>query len=213
MPNEQMLSDSQVIQELQAGSERALRYVYDRYSGRIYFLAMKFLKSPEQAQELVQDVFLKLWEKRAELDKDRPIEAWLYTVAKNRVINQFKKVAREQQRRSPQAMAAELVPATDVADRRVLERETNHLLQEAINRLPEKQREVYTLARMEGYSRLEIADQLQISSLTVKTHMSRAVLSVKNFLQNKGLSAGCLLAIGQLAVGLPAFVHASFLLI
>jgi RNA polymerase sigma-70 factor (ECF subfamily) len=197
MLNEQLpCEESRIIQALNEGCERALRYVYDKYSGRIYFLAMKFLKSPEQAQELVQDVFLKLWEKRTELDKDRPIEAWLYTVARNRVINQFKKMAREQVKRVSQPVAEERLQAAEEADGRILERETSYLLQEAIRRLPEKQREVYTLARLEGYSRMEIAEQMQISALTVKTHMSRAVISVKNFLQNKGLSAGCLAALG-----------------
>ncbi len=175
---------------LNEGQEKALRYVYKKYCNRIYLLAMKFLKSPELAQELVQDVFLKLWEKRTELDKDRPIEAWLYTVARNKVINQFKKMAREQQKAAIQTLEA--VSATEKADKRLLEGEAYQLLNEAVIRLPEKQRQVYTLSRMEGYSRLEIAEQLQISALTVKTHMSRAVLSVKNFVQSKGLSIGCL---------------------
>ena len=180
-----------IIQSLNRGCERAIKFLYEKYSGRIYFMAMKFLKSPEQSQELVQDVFLKLWANRAELDKDRPIEAWLYTVARNQVINQFKKTAREQLRRSSQPVMDVHLVSSEEADGRILEQETSHLLREAIRRLPEKQRDVYTLSRLEGFSRLEIANQMQISALTVKTHMARAVVSVKNFVQNKGLSAGC----------------------
>jgi RNA polymerase sigma-70 factor (ECF subfamily) len=183
--------ESQIIQSLNEGCERAMRYLYERYSARIYFMAIKFLKSPEQSQELVQDVFLKLWVKRAELDKERPVEAWLYTVARNLVINQFKKMAREQMNRTTKQVSEVHAQVAEGADERILENETRHLLHEAIRRLPEKQREVYTLARLEGFSRLEIADQMKISSLTVKTHMSRAVVSVKNYVQNKGLSAGC----------------------
>jgi RNA polymerase sigma-70 factor (ECF subfamily) len=183
--------ESQIIQSLNKGCERAMRYLYERYSARIYFLAIKFLKSPEQSQELVQDVFLKLWAKRTELDKERPVEAWLYTVARNLVINQFKKIAREQMNRTTKQVSEVHAQVAEGADVRILESETRHLLHEAIRRLPEKQREVYTLARLEGFSRLEIADQMKISSLTVKTHMSRAVVSVKNYVQNKGLSAGC----------------------
>lgn len=190
MLHETLNSEAEIIRMLNEGQEKALRYVYNKYCNRIYLLAMKFLKSPELAQELVQDVFLKLWEKRTELDKDRPIEAWLYTVARNKVINQFKKLAREQQKAAIQTLEA--VSATEKADKRLLEGEAFQLLNEAVIRLPEKQRQVYTLSRLEGYSRLEIAEQLQISALTVKTHMSRAVLSVKNFVQSKGLSIGCL---------------------
>lgn len=191
MLTEKLPCEAEIIRMLNEGHEPALRYVYDKYSHRIYFLAMKFLKSSELAQELVQDVFLKLWEKRQELDKDRPIEAWLYTVARNKVINQFKRLAREQQRKAAIPGAAEQMFGPDKADRRLLEGEARQLLEHALNRLPDKQRTVYVLGRLEGYSRLEIADQMRISALTVKTHMSRAVLSVRNYLQQKGLSAGC----------------------
>ncbi len=189
--NQIQVNESQLIQSLNQGCERAMKYFYEKYSGRIYFLVMKFLKSPELSQELVQDVFLKLWTNRKELDKDRPIEAWLYTVARNQVINQFKKKAREQLKRSTQPVSEVQLPAPEEADGPILEHESNHLLRQAIRRLPEKQREVYTLARLEGYSRLEIADQMQISALTVKTHMSRAAVSVKSFVRNNGFSACC----------------------
>jgi RNA polymerase sigma-70 factor (ECF subfamily) len=189
--NQIQVNESQLIQSLNQGCERAMKYFYERYSGRIYFLVMKFLKSPEQSQEVVQDVFLKLWTNRKELDKDRPIEAWLYTVARNQVINQFKKMAREQLKRSTQPVSEVQLHAPEEADGQILEHESNHLLRQAIRRLPEKQREVYTLARLEGYSRLEIADQMQISALTVKTHMSRAAVSVKSFVRSRGFSAGC----------------------
>lgn len=192
MPFDTLPEESEIVQQLAQGREAALRYFYDKYSNRIYLLSMKFLKSPEQAQELVQDVFLKLWEKRAELDKDRPVEAWLYTVAKNRVINNFKKMAREQSRIVARVLPLELADRRQGSDTKVLESEVNQLLYEAMCQLPEKQKEVYRLSRLEGYSRIEIAEQLQISSLTVKTHMSRAVLSIKNFVRSKGLSAGCL---------------------
>jgi RNA polymerase sigma-70 factor (ECF subfamily) len=189
--------ESLIIQSLNQGCERAMRYLYEKYSCRIYFMAMKFLKSPEQSQELVQDVFLKLWANRMELDKDRPIEAWLYSVARNQAINEFKKTAREQLRRSTLLVGEVHLSASEEADGRILEKETNHLLREAIRQLPDKQREVYTLARLEGFSRLEIADQMQISALTVKTHMSRAADSVKNYVHNKGLSAGCQLLLAS----------------
>jgi RNA polymerase sigma-70 factor (ECF subfamily) len=186
LPNENM-----VITMLIEGQESALKLIYDRYYSRIYTLAMQFLKSPEAAQEIVQDVFLKLWEKRESIDRDKPIEAWLYTVAKNKVFNQFKKVAREYATISQKNMPVEAVDNESKADSKVLNGEIEQLINAAINNLPEKQREVYRLSRIEGFSRNEIAEQLQISSLTVKTHMSRAIVSVKNFLQHKGVSMGC----------------------
>jgi RNA polymerase sigma-70 factor (ECF subfamily) len=189
MMNESIQHEPEIVRMLNEGNESALKYVYDHYSNRIYFLAMKFLKSPELSQELVQDVFLKLWEKRAELDCDRPVEAWLYTVAKNRIINQFKKQAREHNRVYSGQLTTEILDGKAGADHKILASEMSRVLKDAINQLPEKQREVYTLAKLEGYSRGEIADQMQISALTVKTHMSRAAVSVKNFMQSRGITA------------------------
>jgi RNA polymerase sigma-70 factor (ECF subfamily) len=76
------------------------------------------------------------------------------------------------------------------ADRRLLEGEARQLLQRALDRLPDKQRTVYVLGRLEGYSHLEIADQTRISALTVKTQMSRPMLNVRNCLQQKRFSGG-----------------------
>lgn len=189
MMNEPIHCESEIVRMLNEGNEGALRYVYDKYCNRIYFLAMKFLKSPELSQELVQDVFLKLWEKREELDCERPVEAWLYTVAKNRIINQFKKLAREHNRVFSSELCMEISDVKAGADHKILSSEMSRVLNDAINQLPEKQRVVYTLAKLEGFSRFEIADQMQISALTVKTHMSRAAVSVKNFMQSKGFTA------------------------
>ncbi len=191
MLNEKMPDEVMLVSMLVNGQEEALEIIYNRYYNRVYLIALQFLKSPELAEEIVQDVFLKLWEKRETIDSDRPVEAWLYTVTKNRVINQFKKIARHQATMAPYKVAADVADAQPAADAKVINREIEQLLQEAINHLPEKQKEVYRLAREEGFSRKEIAEHMQISALTVKTHMSRAIVGVKSFLQHRGVSLSC----------------------
>jgi len=190
MTNTRLPDEGMVIGLLKQGDENALRVIYDRFYDRVFYLAMQFLKSPESAEEIVQDVFLKLWEKRHEIDESRPVEAWLYTVTRNRVINQFRKVAREQACLKVKDVLPETCDFDKTADKKILDREVDILLDQALRQLPEKQREVYRLARLEGYSRNEIAAHLQISALTVKTHMARALISVRSYLEQKGVLTG-----------------------
>ncbi|MEO8944507.1 MAG: sigma factor, partial [Ginsengibacter sp.] len=87
--------DSQLIALLSDDSEYAFQLLYDRHRRRIYQTALRYLKSPSLAQEVVQDVFLKLWFYRKDIKADRSLEAWLYSLAKNNVLNRLKKIANE----------------------------------------------------------------------------------------------------------------------
>ena len=93
--DQQIYEDAHLITLLADDSEYAFQLMYDRYRNRIYQTAIRYLKSPLLAQEVVQDVFLKLWIERKNIKIDQPLEAWLYTVAKNNLLNRLKKIACE----------------------------------------------------------------------------------------------------------------------
>jgi RNA polymerase sigma-70 factor (ECF subfamily) len=166
-------------------SEYAFQLIYDRYRNRIYHIAIRYLKSPGMGQEVVQDVFLKLWFERKHLKPDRPIEAWLYTVAKNNILNRLKKVANEW--KALDQMAHFTVTAVSLASEKIEHSEYRQVLIKAIESLPEKQQKVFHLARQEGLTYIQIGERLHISPLTVKTHMTRALHQIRSFLQNQGI--------------------------
>ncbi len=95
MTEEERYEQSKLIALLSEDSEYAFQLLYDRYRNRIYKLSLRFLKSSILAQEIVQDVFLKLWFSRKNIDADKRLEAWLLAIAKNALINRFKKLANE----------------------------------------------------------------------------------------------------------------------
>ena len=96
MPHDQQsYEEAKLISLLSNDSEYAFQLMYDRYRNRIYQTAIRYLKSPMLAQETVQDVFLKLWLERKNLKPGTSIEAWLYTVAKNNLVNKLKRIAIE----------------------------------------------------------------------------------------------------------------------
>lgn len=159
--------------------QQTFETIFNRYRNPIYKTALRYLKCTSLAQEVVQDVFLKLWLHRKIIAADTPIERWLFTVAKNNVFNRLKKLANEYK------VKKHLETTNKEADNSTLENmqagEEQVLLIKALNQLSDQQQTVYRLARDENYSYLEIAKHLDISPLTVKTHMSRALNNLKTF--------------------------------
>lgn len=177
--NQQIYEEAHLITLLSEDSEYAFQLLYDRHRNRIYQTAIRYLKSPLLAQEVVQDVFLKLWVERKTIKIDQPVEAWLYTVAKNNLINQLKKIANEWK------MLGSLKLITphfeNITSNKMEETKYNELLQKAILSLPPQQQTVFCLARQEHLTYVQIGEHMGISPLTVKTHMSRALLHIKTY--------------------------------
>lgn len=177
--SQHIYEEAKLISLLAQGSEYAFQRLYDRYRSRIYQTAVQYLKSPLLAQDVVQDVFMKLWFERANIKEDQCIEAWLYTVAKHNLINRLKKIAREWKAMD----GIKLITATEVnnTSNKVQESYYHQLLQNAIRELPEQQQKVFQLARNEELTYIQIGEVMGISPLTVKTHMSRALAHIKAY--------------------------------
>ncbi|MBC8033120.1 MAG: RNA polymerase sigma-70 factor [Chitinophagaceae bacterium] len=165
---------------LAKGDENAFRMIYDHHKGRTYRVALKYLKSAEIAKEVVQEVFMKLWQNREVIRPDLPVEAWLVRVTMNNTLNRLKKLANEWK-------ALDYLKNTqDVFDdslqQKLSESDYQTLLNGALRSLSDKQLLVYQLAKDKNLSYFEIAEHLNISPLTVKTHMSRALSNIKLYL-------------------------------
>lgn len=184
MPIEEKYEEFTLLAMLAQDSEYAFQLLFDRYRNRIYSVAISYVKSPILAEEIVQDVFLKVWFQRKEIRMLRSFEAWLFTVSKNYILNYVQKLASEWKARENWVMQIER--SEDTTDARIRTQQFRQLLQEAVGQLPEQQRRVYRLAKEEYLSYEEIALQLKISPLTVKTHMSRALDAIRSFLRRQG---------------------------
>ena len=177
--------EQKLLTLLKEDSEYAFQLIFDCHRNRIYTTAVWYLKSPILAQEVVQDVFLKLWFERGQFKMDTSIEAWLYTVAKNNILNKLKKISNEWKALSIMPL---LKPdATNNTENTIVDHEYTAILHAAIGALPLQQRKVFQLARQEQLTYSEIGKQMGLSPLTVKTHMSRALASIKAFFKQKGI--------------------------
>jgi RNA polymerase sigma-70 factor (ECF subfamily) len=176
--------ESKLLALLAQDSEYAFQLIYDQHRNRIYKTAIKYLKSPIIAQDVVQDVFLKLWFERKNIKPNQPIEAWLYTVGKNNIINRLKKLGNEWKAMTILPQLAP--PSPNTTQHTVEDRENTVMLNEAVAAMSKQQRLVFELARKEQLTYVEIGEKLALSPLTVKTHMARALQHIKLFLKKRG---------------------------
>ena len=183
-PDQNTYEEAKLISLLSDDSEYAFQLMYDRYRNRIYHTAIRYLKSPVLAQEAVQDVFLKLWLERKNLNPGQPIEGWLYTVAKNNLLNRIKRIAGEW--KALHQLQLTSPTSENSAGDRVEDSQYQHLLRQALRELPPQQQKVFYLARQKHLTYLEIGERLGISPLTVKTHMARALSHIKAYLAAHG---------------------------
>lgn len=181
-PEEQ--EEARLLAMLSEDSQYAFQLLFDRHKDHIYKVAMLYVKSPLIAEEIVQDVFIKVWLNRKELYGIQSFESWLYVVSRNFTVNYMKRLAVEW-RASLQFMR-EQTTQDDNADHRVRSAQYNELLQQALLQLSEQQLAVYRLAKEGNLSYKEIADRLQISPLTVKTHLSRAMHAIRAHFRRHG---------------------------
>jgi RNA polymerase sigma-70 factor (family 1) len=163
------------------GDEMAFTQIFNAYSNKIGSYVFRFTESFSVTQEIVQDVFLKIWTNRSSLLQVQQFDAYLHVVARNHTFNCLKKMARESAKK--QAWDNSLsITASDDALIMSLENRDNHLwglLDNAIAGLSPQQQKVYILSRREGLKHEEIAARLNISLETVKKHMVLALRAIK----------------------------------
>src|ERR1700712_1685203 len=150
MLNEKKYEESTLISLLAQNSEYAFQLLFDRYRNNIYKVAMMYVKSPVIAEEIVQDVFLKLWFQRRQLEEIRSLESWLFTLTKNLTLNCLKKIAHEWTARENWIKQNKL--SENTTDHKILNTEYQQLLKRAIDQLSPQQQQVYKLAKEQGLS-------------------------------------------------------------
>ncbi len=173
-------SDTTLMLLLKQGNKEAFDILYNRYSGRIYGNILKLIKDKEIAQELLQDVFVKLWEKRESITIHSSFSAYLFVASKYRVYNFIRSLSAEQQ-----VQAYLSFTQTDIyqhVEEDLIAKETEQAIQYIIELLPPKRRDVYKLSKIENKSYDEISQLLGISVSTINDHIVKANRFIKEYL-------------------------------
>lgn len=181
------ISDSELALRIKAGEKTAFQELFERYAPRIYQFSLSYLKNKADAEELVQDVFLKIWEKREMLDLSKNIKSFIFKVAVNTIYdfirhknieNAFNDFAR-----------ANFETGSDNTWHTVIFDEMTANLNELVAKLPDQQQKIFQLSREEGLTSEEIAAKLNLSKRTVENHLYRALSFLKeNFRRDSFIS-------------------------
>ncbi|MCC6761719.1 MAG: RNA polymerase sigma-70 factor [Chitinophagaceae bacterium] len=165
------------------GDALAFRQLFNHYRNKIYSLGMYLTKSETLAEEIVQDVFMKVWEKRAELVDIQQFNSWLRRVAKNTCSNYLRDLAVERLAMNKLSEKQDALAAS--VESNVIEKEYRQILEEALQRLPPQQKKVYILSRQAGKKQEEIAREMNISLYTVKEYLKLAQRSVRQYIAQR----------------------------
>ncbi|HEY4205656.1 MAG TPA: RNA polymerase sigma-70 factor [Puia sp.] len=174
----QPLSDTEtnLLRQVAEGNEPAFTELFHAYRNKLFSFILRICSSPQQAEDIVQDVFLKIWAMRSELLEIRDFEPYLYRMSHNHTINMLKRNARESVLRSKIKTVSPFSPQ----EQEIQRKETEALIRNAIEGLPKQQKQVFILSREQGLNQKEISEKLEITVPTVKSHMTQALRSLRS---------------------------------
>ncbi len=170
-------NDSILIRQLRKGNHLAFNQLYTKYFSKLYGFSRQITGNKEDAEEIVQEVFVKIWEIRNTLDPGKNFANLLFTISKHKIYNKAR------QRVYNQAYQNYIQTHVDISNEitglEIAQKETQTLINQAIAHLPERRREVFILSKVEGFSNKEIADKLNTSLSNIENHINKALKTVR----------------------------------
>lgn len=180
LPN-QNIEELNLLKRLKKGDEAAFEILYNIYKGRLYSFSIKLVKSDDLACDIIHDVFVKVWEKRKQINHESNFSSYLHTICKNRIFNFLKQASRRD------ALKLEIIQYTSNRQNRLEDdlhfNEYEKIANEAVNKLPPRRKTVFQMCKFDGKSYEETASDLGISRNAVKDHIVKASKFIKNYFQ------------------------------
>jgi RNA polymerase sigma-70 factor (family 1) len=182
-----------LLLQLIKGDTDAFAEIYDLYKDRIFAFAFTLTKSKEIAEEATQEVFVKLWEKRDQINTEYPLTPYIKKITYNYIISFFRKVKLDKQLQ--QNLYHNMEALRNSNEDEILQKELNKLYRRAIEELPQQKRTAYLLSREQHLSYEEIALQMGLSKNTVRNHMTEAIQFIRTYITSHADLASLILAI------------------
>jgi len=179
--NEGQIQDKRLLQLIANGDEPAFKTLFEKYRGKLYTYLKGIIKSPEVSEEIVMDVFLKIWIGRKTVIEIQHFDSFLFRIAHNKAIDFLRALHRDQTLFNLVWEEIQLA-ATETADAGLKEKESEAILQKAISRLSPKRRLVYELSRENALTHDQIAAYLNLSKSTVNNHLVESLRFIRHYL-------------------------------
>ena len=170
-----------LVKLLTDGNEAAFEALYHLYSRRLLLYLIKLLKSEHLASEVLQDVFVKVWNNRKNIDAAQSFRSYLFRIAENCVYDFFRKAGRD--KKLQEALIRNACKDYNPVEESVYMKERSRLLREAIDALPSKRRQIFQSVKIEGRSYDEVSRMLHVSVSTINDHIVKATKSIRENLE------------------------------
>jgi RNA polymerase sigma-70 factor (family 1) len=167
--------EPKLLSDMAAGGQNAFRSIYQHYHARINAYILSLVKSPQLAEDLLQEVFIKVWEARDQLGDVQNFGAWLFSVARNHTINALRSAARSQ------SVLGEILKhaAQPRFDDEILARDYARFIQRVLDSLPSRTRDIYRKCKEQGRTYEEVARELGVSGNAVKRHVINSIKALR----------------------------------
>lgn len=175
-----LIDEHELVIRLIEGDEDAFCELYAAYKNRLLYFAMKFVKSRDFAEDIFQDAFTIIWQSRRFINPDASFSSYLYTIMKNRILNQIRDLDKENTLK--EHILSQAIDYTDDTKEKILANDLREIINKALEKLTPRQREIFEMSREAQMSHKEIADALGISINTVQEHISVSLCTIRTFL-------------------------------
>lgn len=179
-------TDSELVDRIKRGDEVAFELVFYKYKGKLYDFVKRSLPHEADPENIVQEVFVKLWVTRAILDSQQSLNAYLYTIARNEVFGHLRKLL--VRKKYMEELHHQMIESSDTTNRQIEYDELESIILKIIDEMPEKRREIFRESRVVGLSYREISEKHHISENTVDTQIRKALSFLKTKLKNYSFS-------------------------
>jgi RNA polymerase sigma-70 factor (ECF subfamily) len=169
--------DSLLIEKINQGDTKAFEELYYKYSEKLFYFAIRYLKTKEDAEGLVQEIFIKIWENRSTLKTGLSFNAYLFTIARNAIFNLHRKNLNEKVYK--EYLRNYLDEYQNKTENDVILSDMKKRIEKKIEKLPPQRKLIFQLSRNEGLSYREISKKLKISEKTVEAHMRLTLKSLR----------------------------------
>lgn len=178
--------ESILIKQIKRGNKLAFDNLYHVYFDKLFGFAFKLTQSREDAEEIVQEVFIKIWELRDELDENKNFASLLFVMAKHKIYNKARRRVHEYAYQNYYQQTHQ--QAITTVEHQIDYLETKQFLDAAIQHLPAKRKEIFIMSRKEGLSNKEIAEKLNTSTSNIENHINKALKSLKSYLARQEIN-------------------------
>lgn len=183
--------EKRLLKQVSKGDEKAFRALYDAYFNHLSAFVFKMCKSPAATEEIVQDIFVKLWINRHALPQFDSPEAYIFSIARNRTIDYLRRLARDTDLMN--VLSGEILTDNNDIEEQLNAKDLRRLIEEALGHLSAQKQTIFRLSKDEGLDHDQIAAIMQLSKSTVKNHLSETLRHIREHLSQQPNSEATLL--------------------